>query len=136
VDEIPSWHRNTNQCTRDNEPTVTLTGENLTLLGTTSNPLMRPIVNEYQPIAQLLAAGKHKGLRRLLARVKSTRTRLVARMSDVDDYLNWFEATQMENSSDQFTDYLRAAADRNSSNTRRRDAISVYLDSVEHQLGN
>jgi hypothetical protein len=136
VDEIPSWHRNTNQCTRDNEPTVTLTGENLTLLGTTSNPLMRPIVNEYQQIAQLLAAGKHKGLRRRLARVKSTRTRLVARMSDVDDYLNWFEATQMENSSDQFTDYLRAAADRNSSNTRRRDAISVYLDSVEHQLGN
>lgn len=113
-----------------------LAGENLTLLGATSNPLMRPIVSEYQQIAQLLAAGKGKGLSKRLAKVKSSRTRLVSRMSDVDDYLNWFEATQMKTPSDQFADYLRAATERDSTNPRRRDAISVYLDVVEHQMGN
>ena len=37
-----------------------------------------------------------------LAELKSLRTRLSARMSDIDDYLNWFEAAKLETSSGLF----------------------------------
>ncbi len=115
---------------------LVLAGENLALLGTVSNPLMRPIVGEYQKIAQLLALGKRSGLSARLKRVKSIRERLITRMNDVDDYLNWFEATQLETNSGLFGEFLKTAAGRDAEAPRRRDAISVYLDSLEHQTGN
>lgn len=113
-----------------------LTGENLALLAANANPLMRPVVTEYQRIAQLAVAGKRKGLSARLAGIKSTRTKLIARMNDVDDYMNWFEATQLKTRSDIFENYMRSASDRDSRSSRRRDAISVYLDALEQQTGN
>jgi hypothetical protein len=56
-------------------------------------------------------------------------------MDQVDDYLNWFEATQTTTESGAFAGYLKSAA-KSEAEHRRRDAISVYLDSVELQLGN
>jgi hypothetical protein len=105
----------------------------LLLLATSSNPVMRPIVAEYREIAQLLALGKRTGLRKRLARLNATRAKLVARMDQVDDYMNWFEATQPTTKSGAFADYLRSAA-KSETNRRRRDAISVYLDSIELQV--
>jgi hypothetical protein len=54
-------------------------------------------------------------------------------MKEVDDFMNWYEATQAKAASGVFRDYLQAA---NSSEeiTRRHDAISVYLDALETQL--
>ena len=54
-------------------------------------------------------------------------------MSDIDDYMNWFEATQMESRSGAFADYLRAA-DQPQAESRRRDPLSVYLDALEDRL--
>jgi hypothetical protein len=112
------------------------TGQNLLLLSTLANPMLQPIVVEYQQIAQLTAAGKRKGLAQRLARLKATRTRLAARMSDIDDYLNWFEATQLNTKSGAFTDYLKAAGESNEPEPRRRDALSVYLDAIEAKFEN
>jgi hypothetical protein len=111
-------------------------GQNLLLLSTSANPLLRPIVVEYQQITQLLVAGKRKGLAQRLARLKATRTKMAARMSNIDDYLNWFEATQLKTKSGAFTDYLKAAGESNEPEPRRRDALSVYLDAVEAQFQN
>jgi hypothetical protein len=108
-----------------------ITVENLMLVGTSAHPLVRPIASEYQQIAQLLAAGKRKGASERLARLHETRRRLVKRMSDVDDYMNWFEATQLTTRSGVFDDYLRSAQ-RQKTETRR-DAVSVYLDAIEMQ---
>jgi len=80
-----------------------------------------------------MALGKRTGLRKRLARLTATRTKLVARMDQVDDYMNWFEATQPTPTSGAFADYLKTAA-KPETERRRRDAISVYLDSVELQV--
>ncbi len=108
--------------------------QDLMLTGAAANPVMRPIVNEYQQIAERLLAGKRKGIAERLARLRATRTKLVARMNEVDDYLNWFEATQSKTSSGIFADYLRTAAERDERNARRRDAMSVYLDAIAQQI--
>jgi hypothetical protein len=110
--------------------------EELLLLAASANPAMRPIVTEYQDIAQRIAAGKRHGLGERLARLNARRTRLVARMNDVDDYMNWFEATQAKTKSGVFADYLKTADEQREAQPRRRDALSVYLDAVELQVQN
>jgi hypothetical protein len=108
--------------------------ENLGLFTIRANPVMRAIVREYQQIAALLARGKRKRVAERLVRVQATRTTLAARMSDIDDYMNWFEATQSKTGSGVFVDYLRAVGESQIPAPRRRDALSVYLDSVAEQL--
>ncbi len=57
-------------------------------------------------------------------------------MSDIDDYMNWFEATQMKNGSGNFTDYLKAIDQSQLSISKRRDPLTVYVDALEDQLEN
>ena len=108
--------------------------QNLVLFTIRANPVMRPIVREYQQIAAQLARGKRKRIIERLVRLQMTLTKLVARMSDVDDYMNWFEATQSNSRSGVFADYLKAAGDSQIRAPRRRDALSVYLDSLAAQF--
>jgi hypothetical protein len=110
--------------------------QNLVFFTIRANPIMRPIVREYQQIAALLARGKGKRVAERLARVQATRTKLAARMSDIDDYLNWFEGTQSNTGSGVFVDYLRTAGESQIPAPRRRDALSVYLDSLAEQFEN
>ena len=110
--------------------------QKLVVLTIRANPVMRPIVREYQQIAELLARGKRRRIAERLKRVQATRTELVSRMSDVDDYMNWFEATQSNSRSGVFADYLRAASESRIPVPRRRDVLSVYLDAVEDQFEN
>jgi hypothetical protein len=108
--------------------------QNLVLFTIRANPVMRPIVREYQQIAAQLARGKRKRIIERLARLQMTHTKLVARMNDVDDYMNWFEAMQSNSGSGVFADYLKAAGDSQIPAPRRRDALSVYLDSLAEQF--
>jgi hypothetical protein len=102
------------------------------VLGARANPISRSVVQEYQNITSILARGKTRGIRRRLARVKASRQLLIARVQQIDDYMNWFEVTQSSGRSGTFAEYLKAAVE--STKTRRRDAISVYLDSIESQF--
>jgi hypothetical protein len=106
--------------------------EDLMVIGARANPMSRAVVREYQEIASMLARGKTRGIGRRLARVKSSRQILTARVQQIDDYMNWFEATQSRDRSGTFTEYLKAADKPAAS--RRRDAISVYLDALETQI--
>ena len=108
--------------------------QNLIVLAASANPVMRPIVTEYQEMVELIARGKHVKLAQRLARLKTTRKKIVARMSQIDDYMNWFEATQSNTKSGEFTDYLKAVGE--SAEPRRHDALSVYLDAIEEQFQN
>ena len=99
-----------------------------------ANPLLRPVAREYQQMTALLVRGKRRGIAKRLTRLQTTREELAARMSDVDDYLNWFEATQLPASSGVFADYLKAASQPPATRPRREDPISVYLDALEDQL--
>jgi hypothetical protein len=101
-----------------------------------SNPVLRSIGREYQEIAALLARGKRRGVPKRLSRLELIRQQLAARMSEIDDYLNWFEATQMNSGSGNFTGYLKAVDQSQVPAPRRHDPLSVYVDALEDQFGN
>ena len=101
-----------------------------------SNPLLRPIGREYQEIVALLARGKRRGVPNRLSRLELTRQQLAARMSEIDDYMNWFEATQMNSVSGNFTGYLKAVDQSQVPAPRRHDPLSVYVDALEDQFEN
>lgn len=101
-----------------------------------ANPVLRPIAREYQQSVALLARGTRRGIAKRLSHLDAVRKQLAARMSDIDDYMNWFEATQMTNGSGNFTDYLKAADQSQLPVSKRRDPVSVYLDALENQFEN
>ena len=100
-----------------------------------TNPVLRPIGHEYQAIAALLARGKRRGVPKRLAHLEFTRQQLAARMTEIDDFMNWFEATQMNSGSGNFTGYLKAVNQSQLPAQRRRDPLSVYVDALEDQFG-
>ena len=107
--------------------------QRLMLLAVCAHPLLRPVVLEYQLMAQSLADKKWRGLSRRAAATVQLRERVSSRMREAEDFMNWFEATQASTSSGDFEDYVRAARTTEEV-TRRRDAISVYLDAMELQF--
>ena len=101
-----------------------------------SNPVLRPIAREYQEVATLLARGKRRGMAKRLGRLEVTHQQLASRMSEIDDYMNWFEATQMKSGSGDFSGYLKAVNQSELPTPRRGDPLSIYVDALEDQLEN
>jgi hypothetical protein len=118
------------KASRDEKAAVNQMSQALMLLIGTAHPVLRPVAREYQQITALLARGKRRGIANRLSHLDGTRKELAARMGEIDDYLNWFEATQMERESGAFNDYLKAANESQVSAPRRRDPLSVYLDAL------
>jgi hypothetical protein len=108
--------------------------QDLLLLAARANPVMRPLVQEYQQIAGQIVAGKRQRLAECLARAEATRARMSAHMSQIDDYMNWCEATKLKTASGAFVEYLRAASNAGELKPRRPDALSVYLDALQEQF--
>jgi hypothetical protein len=108
-------------------------GEDLLLLAARANPALRPIVEEYHKCVAELTLGKNHGVARKLADLKTLREKLSARMAEVDDYMNWFEATQLQTSSGLFEN-LNTATENVAPRSHRKDAFSTYLDAMEAQF--
>jgi len=110
--------------------------QRLLLLAARAHPSYRPIVQEVYELSDLIAEGK-MGRAQLdkmpgrLARVASYRRVIQRQQNEVDDYLNWYEATQTKTMSGAFSQLLEAAKSAEDPQPRRRDPISVYLDSIE-----
>lgn len=99
-----------------------------------ANPIYRPIISEYAKAIGLLTRGKTKGFSARLKRLRDTRRAAAARMREIDDYLNWFEATKLTGASGAFTGYRQAAEAAAQPRQPKRDPISVYLDVLETQF--
>lgn len=108
-------------------------GKRFLILSARAHPLLRPVVAQYQIAAESLARKRRGGLAKRLAESNELRRQLSARMQAVDDFMNWFEATQAKAPSGDFSGYARAA-EQSEGIVRRRDAISVYLDAMEMQF--
>ena len=108
----------------------------LSVLATRANPVYTPIIGEYLDITARLARGKTLGLAARLERLRATRRGLTAQMRDIDDYLNWFEATSLAQPSGDFAEYMRAADRALHPERAKRDPISVYLTALESQFEN
>ena len=101
-----------------------------------ANPVLRPIAREYQQVGELLALGKRRGIPKRLSGLETTRKQLAVRMIEINDYINWFEATQMTKGSGNFGGYLKAADQSQLSVSKRNDPLSLYVDALEDQFGN
>lgn len=94
-----------------------------------ANPLARPAVEEYQLIVAELIRGKTGGVDERLKRLAGLRAEALTRKTSIDDYLNWYEATQMKTASGAFESYFRAAR-QIKAEVRRPDPVSTYLDGL------
>lgn len=107
--------------------------QRLVALAANAHPLLRGIVNDYQLAAQSVAKKRTHGLSRRLAQTAALLDQVCLRMGEVEDFMNWFEATQVRTPSGDFREYVRTAQG-DPTTTHRHDALSVYLDSMELQL--
>lgn len=107
--------------------------QQLLLLAARANPSYHDTVQEDYQIALLLARGQTHGIKERLARVASYRDVVEEGNAAIDDYMNWYEATQLKTMSGAFSALLQNASETDAP-PRRRDPISVYLDSIEAQL--
>ncbi len=107
-------------------------GQRLLLLGAHAHPFYQPIAQELYRLTGLLVRGKTRRVTERLERVASYRAVVEQQSRAIDDYLNWYEATQSKTMSGQFSLLLQPEKDQTP--PRRRDPISVYLDSVEMEI--
>lgn len=105
--------------------------QQLQILGAQAHPSYCPIVQEVYELTKLLARGQTRGVATQLNAIASNRAVIEAQGTAIDDYLNWFEATQSKTSSGIFSQILEANRRAEEAFPRRRDPISVYLDSIE-----
>lgn len=116
-------------------PALTRLGRELSALVGQANPIYRPVIYEYEKVTARLARGKTQGIAERLTGLIAARERIAAQMRMIDDYLNWFEATQPQGPSGAFADYMKAA-DSAVRPEQRRDPISIYVDVLEVQFQN
>ncbi len=129
LDEFANFTRNASA-----NPALVALSRELSILSTHANPIYRSVILEYAEITTLLARGKTKRIGERLVRLKLSRKSVATRMQRIDDYMNWFEATQSRGASGAFDDYMRAAEPAVQRAETRRDPISLYLDAVETQF--
>lgn len=106
---------------------------NLTRLTIRVHPFYRSIIADYQKLITRLQDGKERGVVEALEGLKQRRGRMAADAQAVEDYLDWFEATQAREKTGAFRGYLRAADELERPPARKTDSISRYLDSMEKE---
>lgn len=116
-------------------PALSRLGRDLSALVGQTSPIYHPVLYEYAKVTARLARGKTRGIPERLAGLIAARERLTAQSRKIDDYLNWFEATQPRGPSGAFGDYMKAA-DSAVRPEQRRDPISIYVDVLEAQFQN
>lgn len=97
-------------------------------------PLHRPIIRDYQVVLQLLAKGKTSGLDEKLAALSAARSHLAGIAREAVDYMNWYEATQVDRRSGAFTQYDSVFKDLQRPLPPRRDKLSRYLDQLDKEF--
>ena len=90
------------------------------------HPLLRPIVKEYYGITSILARKPKTKLADKITDTEKLRAQLLVKMDKITDYLNWYEATQMEATGTPLVDSLSTP-----DIPKRTDPITLHLDSIE-----
>jgi hypothetical protein len=107
---------------------------NLAALAIHAHPLYAAVISEYRQLVSSIERGRTLRIPKRLEQLASTRKAMTTQMQQIDDYLNWFEATSMARPSGQFADYMKAAERAAHPERTKKDSISVYLDALEIQF--
>ena len=109
------------------------TATTLSALATRAHPLFRPLIRDYVDLALELANHKAKDVDARLKELKARRDQILVQAQAVRDYLDWFEASESNEYSGLFDDYLRLPKTIDQEIPRRADPISKILDEAEKQ---
>lgn len=101
--------------------------EDLMRLETRAHPLIQPIVEEYRLIVTQLGR-KPANLEKRIRKNAELCQAIAKRSDQISDYVNWFEATQLDTPSREFDAIIMP---ENSGNPPRTDALSRRLDDLE-----
>ncbi len=107
----------------------------LRTLGLRAFPLYRGVVLKYEMAVAALIEGRTRGIADDLEETDREREAIRQSMSRVEDYMNYFEATQAEGRSEAYEQYrlMKEKLDRQG-RAPRRDRISRYLDALEPEF--
>jgi len=109
----------------------------LTRISTNANPLFQPVIAEYHSLLALAldSSTKPEVLAAKVREAEALREGLGELGSEIEDYINWTQATQIGTASGEFDEYFRAA-DKilQSPRPKRDDPVTLYIDSLESEL--
>jgi hypothetical protein len=91
-----------------------------------AHPLLKPVISEYRKITTELASKPKKNVGKQIEETGKILDLLLQRTGKVDDYLNWFEATQLDTLSENFLEVTSPPEA-----PKRTDPISAHLDTIE-----
>lgn len=91
-----------------------------------AHPLLKPVIEEYRKITTLLASKPKKNVDKQVDETGKILDLLLQRTGKADDYLNWFEATQLDTLSENFLEVTSPPEA-----PKRTDPISAHLDAIE-----
>lgn len=98
-------------------------------------PLYTPLVTRYENIVMRLIKGKRRDVEEDLREIDVERERVGMAMERVVDYLNYYEATQLEQAGQEFEKYHQTMGRiRRQKPPPRADRISKYLDAMEAEF--
>jgi hypothetical protein len=100
--------------------------EELFRLQMRAHPLIRPIVEEYQLIATELVQKPKKNVEKRLEKNLDLQKAVTSRASEIEDYMNWFEAAKLETPSREFDVLLEMPKAEG-----RTDPITRYMNDLE-----
>lgn len=103
--------------------------EDFLRLGLRAHPIMRPIIEEYAEITNLLASKPRKNVEKRLRMNAQLQAAVEERTEAIEDYVNWFEATQPGAPSHKFDEAI--ATQKIPGLPQRDDPISRQLDQME-----
>ena len=112
---------------------LTNTATSLASLSTKAHPLFRPLIKEYIELIADISKHKTKDADARLKALKERRDQVLAQAKAVRDHLDWYEASESNDYSGSFDDYLRLPKTIDLEIPRRADPISKLLDEVEKQ---
>ena len=92
-----------------------------------AHPLLKPVIQEYRNITTLLASRPKKNVDKQIEENGKILDLLLQRTGKVGDYLNWFEATQLDTLSENF---LQVTTPPQAPG--RTDPVTQYLDGIEN----
>jgi len=93
-----------------------------------AHPLLKPVIAEYRKITTALASKPKKNVGKQIVETGKILDLLLQRTGKVDDYLNWFEATQLDTLSENFLEVTNPPEA-----PKRTDPITAHLDAIENR---
>lgn len=110
------------------------TAASLNALLPRANVLLRPVIVEYIAALAEMQEGKTKGMDEKLAAIRARKKAAYERAKAVEDHLDWFEASEGEDYSGTFDDFLSLPSAIQKELPPRTDPLSKYLDAVNAEF--